>query len=270
MIWWWLLACRPPPDAPEEVGDLGRYLFAHFDDDDPDALAAGVSNLAAVVLAQDLTAEVADRAVSMPVLRPVDLGSLRLPDGTSADDQVGVAASGVSAYPLDQQLTLLLDPVQTCIESAITVWAGRTFETDPGCFYDGCDALVTANEVRRDNPVLKVWYDQPKTYRALSLQGDGVDALVGRAHIDRVFEGDSGANEWRQLFHLDVFVADGDRTIRWFASWSEIAGLLVGDDVLANMTVAGVEEALGFGDELIGGLPSTCPHDRDAPRPDRP
>ncbi len=266
MVW---IACQPPPEAPVEVGELGRYLFDRFDDDDPVALEVGLANLAELLRAEDFTIDIDDRAVSMPVLRPEDLGGLALPDGTESDDQVGIAGSAVSAFPLDDQLELILDPVQTCIESASTRWAGRTFEGDPSCFFSDCDRLVTDNVVRRESLLARVWYDQPKVYRAFALEGE-VDAIVGRAHIDRVYEGDGGSNAWRQLFQLDVFVRDGQRTLRWFASWTEVDITGLGDDLFANLVVAGLDEALRFGDERLGGADSTCPHDRDAPMPPRP
>ncbi|MEN0064827.1 MAG: hypothetical protein AAGA48_21965 [Myxococcota bacterium] len=265
---WWLLACRPPPEAPAEVGALGRFLFAHFEDEEPDELVAGIDNLVMRLATEDFRTSVADRAVGMPVLRPEDLGPLSLPNGTSADDQVGVAASGISAFPLVDQLRLITDPIQTCIESSNTTWAGRTFESDPDCFPTDCDRLVTGNEVRRESLLARVWYDQPKVYRAVRSSSD-VEVMVGRAHIDRIFEGDGGSNAWRQLFQLDVFVDDGDQTLRWFASWTEVDVTGLGDDLLANLVISGIEEALGFGDELLGNAELSCPHDRDAPRPDR-
>lgn len=269
LVWLWM-ACRPPPEAPDEVGELARFLFVHFDDADPDELVAGLTNLATDLRDEDFDESIADRAVSMPVLRPEDLGTLRLPEGTASEDQVAVAGSGVSAFDLPAQVALIVDPVQTCIESAATTWAGRTFEGDPSCFFEDCTTLVTGNEVRRESLLARVWYDQPKTYRALSLAGDGtIDVIVGRAHIERVFEGDGGTNEWRQLFQLDVFVADGDRTLRWFASWTEVDIAVLGDDLFANLVIAGLDEALRFGDEVLAGEVESCPHDRDAPRPPR-
>ncbi|MEM6928004.1 MAG: hypothetical protein AAF602_13820 [Myxococcota bacterium] len=266
----WFLACRALPEAPVEVGELGRFLFDRFDDEDSAELEAGLTNLARRLRTEDFTLDAADRAVAMPVLRPDDLGALSLPEGTASEDQVGVAVSGVSRFALEAQRALVTDPVQTCVESRATTWAGRTFDTDPDCFFAFCDRLVTGNTVRRESLLARVWYDQPKVYRAFALEGDAIDVIVGRAHIDRIFESDGGGNAWRQLFQLDAFVRDGDRTLRWFASWTELDVLGVSDDLLANLVVSGVEEALQFGDEILGDGASSCTHDRDAPMPTRP
>ncbi|MEO0600196.1 MAG: hypothetical protein AAF211_02100 [Myxococcota bacterium] len=270
MIMLWFFACRELPEAPLELGELGRFLFDRFDDDDSAELEAGLTNLVVRLRAEDFTLDAADRAVAMPVLGPEVLGALSLPEGTTSEDQVGVAVSGVSTFPLEEQRRLVVDPVQTCVESAATTWAGRTFDSDPDCFFASCDRLVTGNAVRRESLLARVWYDQPKIYRAFTLEGDDVDVVLGRAHIDRVFESDGGGNAWRQLFQLDAFVRDGDRTLRWFASWTEIEVLGLSDDLLANLVVSGVEEALQFGDEILAGGESRCPHDRDAPMPTRP
>jgi len=266
-----LLACRPPPEAPDAIGELGRFLFLHFDDTDPTELEAGVTNLAAALREQDFEAPINDRTFSMPVLRPQDLGALSLPAGTRADDQIGVAGSGVSAFPLEDQLELILDPVQTCIESSVTTWAGRAFIGDPSCFFDGCDRVEAVDEVRRETGIARVWYDQPRAWRALSTASspDAIDVVLGRAHLERVFEGDGGANAYRQLFVLDGFVADGDRTLRWYASWSDIDIVGLPDGFLTGLVVSGLEQALDYGDELLGDEELSCPHDRGAPRPER-
>jgi hypothetical protein len=39
------LGCRKVPPAPEELDELCGYLFAHFDEEHPDALEQGLLNL---------------------------------------------------------------------------------------------------------------------------------------------------------------------------------------------------------------------------------
>lgn len=40
-----LVGCAPPPEAPAELEDLCNYVFTHFDDEDTEALVAGLENL---------------------------------------------------------------------------------------------------------------------------------------------------------------------------------------------------------------------------------
>ena len=42
-----LSACKPPPEAPTELGELTLFLFANFDDPDPLVMQAGMVNILA-------------------------------------------------------------------------------------------------------------------------------------------------------------------------------------------------------------------------------
>lgn len=264
---------KAPVEAPVELGQLGLFLFEHFEDEDPEALSAGWLNLADFLRGVDYDLDPDDRAVTMPVLDGASLGGLSIPEGASAADQIPLAISGQSPYPLDDQLPLMTDPNQTCIESSSTVWAGRDFLSDVACFEVGdCDRLETTTEVRKDSFFAKVWYDQYKTYRRFEVddgEGTTTQLIAGRAWTDQVFEGDNGVNSWDQLFHLDVYLTDGPRTLRWFSMWSSLSVTGLGDDVYGNLVINGLEEALRFGDEYIAGSQESCTHDRSAPRPER-
>lgn len=271
------MACAEPPvEAPQELGDLGLYLFEHFPADDPREMEAGLANLVARLGEEDFRVAPEDRAFTMPTLTPEHLGGLSIPTGVSADDQVSVAISGLSRFPVEEQVRIMVDPVQTCLESEITQWAGRTFLTDPGCFEAStCRELETLTAVHRKLSVLlDLWYDQHKTYRRFLVErADGVEieVIVGRAWNDEVFEGASGGTTMDQLFHLDVYAeTDDETTLRWFSMWSSLSGLLIDNSQYANLVVDGLAEALRFGDEYLGGEESTCRHDRTAPKPKRP
>jgi len=276
-IWWLAIlggGCKQPPvEAPAELGALALFLFEHFEDEDPAEVHAGWVNLAAFLRDDDLTRSAQDRAVTLPTLDGPALGGLSIPVGALAVDQVPVGISGDSAFPLDDQLPLMADPVQTCIESSTTVWAGRDFLTDADCFVAGaCERMETVTAVRRDTALAKVWYDQFKTYRRFDFEdpdGAPVRVIAGRAWTEVVFPGDNDTNSWDQLFHLDVYLADGDRTLRWFAIWSSVSIGVLGDDLYAALIINGLEEALVYGDELIEGTQDSCPHDRSAPAPPR-
>ena len=264
----------PPPEAPVELGALGLYLFEHFEDEDPAEISAGWRNLAAFLDAQSSEAT-GDRAVSMPILDGAALGGLSIPEGADAANQVPVAIWGPSAFPVGDHPVAIVDPVQTCLEADITVWAGRTFQTDADCFVSGaCDRLETETETRRELGIfLNVWYDQPKIYRRFAVEDEErgpFEVIAGRAWIGERFEGDRGGTAMEQLFHLDVIVEQGDAALRWFALWSSIEGGLVGDDLYANLLTSGLEEALQFNEEYLAtGEVTSCPHDRSAPRPPR-
>ena len=266
---------KPPVEAPQELGELGLYLFEHFADDDPAEIHAGWRNLATFLAQEDYALPAEDRALGMPVLQGRRLGGLSIPQGATPENQVAVSGSGRSGFPLDAQVDMFVDPVQTCLESSTTHWAGRQFLSDVDCFERGsCDVLRTLTEVRKDG-IFRIWYDQFKDYRRFTLEsdeGEPISLIAGRAWNTESFQGDTGANAQLQLFHLDVYLqaSDPTQTLRWFSMWSEVELFGIGDDFYAAQIVDGLDEALLFGEEYLAGVQESCPHDRDAAKPPRP
>ncbi len=268
-------ACAKSPEpAPDDLGQLGLYLFRHFDDADPTGMGEGFANLEPHLVA-DGHLPPAETIVAMPILDGANLDDLPIPDGVSASDQVPIAGTGLSVHPLAAQLKLILEPNQVCIESSSTVWAHRTFLTPTGCFAAAQCPLETVTEVRKETLIAQGWIDQAKEYRWFAFGADDgatVDVLAGRSWIDRVFEGDGGINSWDQLFHIDVFMEnreDPATTYRWFSVWSSVTITGVGDDLYATLLVNGLEEALQFGDEFIADNIVSCTLDRNAEKPER-
>jgi hypothetical protein len=274
-----LVGCgKPPAEAPEELGDLGSFLFQHFDDEDPAEMNAALLNLRDYILGTDLTQDPKDSAVTMPILEGEALDGLSIPEGVTAAEQVPVALSGLSIHALDDQLAIVFEPNQVCIESATTEWAQREFLTDTGCFEDGsCVELAVLQEVYKTNALASVWYDQYKDYRWYDLMDeDGAEtrALLGRSWIEDRFVGDGfgGEASWNQLFHLDAFIENPDdpgTSLRWFSLWSSVTIFGIGDDDYAGLVKTGISEALLYGDEFISGSIESCKLDRDAEKPPR-
>lgn len=268
---------KTPVEAPKELGDLGLFLFRHFEDEDPAEEAAGLLNLRDQVLAMDLSLEAKDLAVTMPVLSGDNLGGLSIPTGVDPEAQIPIAIGGMSSHGLDDQMALVLEPNQVCIESESTEWAERSFLTDTGCFEGAtCDRLEVSQEVYKSNFLATVWYDQLKNYRWFDLEdedGNESRALVGRSWIERSFPAEGGGgNSWDQLFHLDAYIEDPanpGETVRWFSLWSSVTLGGVGDDLYASLVVEGIGEALVFGDEFIAGAIESCKNDRDLAKPPR-
>lgn len=263
---------KPPPEAPKELGDLGLFLFKHFEDEDPAEMSAGVLNLKGLI-AEEMKKEEKDRPVTMPILEGDNLGGLSIPDGVDAEAQVPIAIPATSVHPIDKQLVNILEPNQVCIESDSTIWALRTFLTDTACFEDkSCDRLETSQEVRKENILAKVWYDQYKNYRWLTLEdadGNESSAIIARSWIDKVFPADGDNNSWDQLFQIDVFIEDGGKTARWFSMWSSVTLGGVGDDLYGSLVVDGINQAMVFGDEFISNDIQECKNDRGLEKPPR-
>jgi hypothetical protein len=264
---------KPPPEAPKELGELALFLFQHFEDEDPAELAAGLQNLKGFVADTDLTLDPKERAVTLPLLDGEALGSLSIPAGADVQKQVPVALAGLSSHPLQGQKDLAVEVNQICIESSSTVWAQRAFLTDEACFVDGsCPDLSVSQEVRKENFLAKVWYDQLKDYRTVEIEdaeGNVSEALIARSWTEEVFPGDGGDTSWDQLFQLDVTFEKGDESMRWFGMWSSITVPVLTDDSYANLVIDGITEAFLYGDEFLDGGVQSCANDRDLAKPPR-
>lgn len=276
-----LAACaKPPAEAPKELGDLGAFLFANFEAEDTAEMAAGILNLRDFLTKDvDLSLDPAENAVSMPILTGDDLGELSIPAGADPAEQVNVAVPGRSGYSVEENRALAVEPNQVCIESSSTLWAGREFLTEAGCWEGGsCDRLETKNEIYKKNILAEVWYDQFKTYRAFEVEdadGNVFTAVIGRAWIEEVFPAQGGGgNSWDQLFQLDVYIPDPAKdaeTLRWFSMWSSITLAGLSDDAYSNLVVDGISEAYVYGDEFLGGVypDGECKNDRNFEKPPR-
>lgn len=264
---------KPPPEAPKELGELGLFLFQHFEDEDTAELAAGLVNLRPFIEDTDFTLDAKDRALTMPKLEGESLGSLSIPDGATIEKQIPIALAGKSSHPLKGQRELAVEPNQVCIESSSTVWARREFTSDDGCFVNGsCDSMTTETEVRKENFLAKVWYDQYKDYKSIELEdedGNVTEALIARSWTEKKFIGDDPDTSWDQLFQLDITYEKGGESLRWFVMWSSITVPILTDDSYANLVVDGVEEAFVFGDEFLAGNIDSCKLDRNAEKPPR-
>lgn len=253
---------KPPVEAPAELGELGLYLFANFGNEDPAELIAGISKMEAWMDDHDLDGPVQDRAYAMPVLTEDDWGDIRGVSGADPNDQTPLAAFGVSRHDLDANVALQGETNHVCIESNSTKYYGRTFVSEKGCFLDGtCDFLETSNEVRKESLAAKVWYDLFKDYRVVEDEASGRRVLYSRGWIERQFLADGGNNSWDQLFSLEVWIPDGDRTKRFHAFWSAVTIGSIGDDLYLSQVEAGLDEGYVNADNFIDG--ELCANDRD-------
>jgi hypothetical protein len=217
----------------------------------------------------DMSLDIKDRAETLPILDGDDLGDLSIPDGISADVQVPIGIPYESSHPIGQQTQIFVESNQVCIESDTTKWARRDVLAGGDCFASGdCDRLDTVSEVRKENILAKVWYDQYKSYRRVFLDS-GEEVFIGRAWIEEQFLADGEKNSWDQLFQLDVYVENGKTTDRYFAMWSSVTLAGIGDDAYANLVVDGIAQSATFSDEFIDGNIETCKNDRGAEKPDR-
>jgi len=257
------MGCASPPDeAPKEIGELSTWLFANFDGEENE-LATGTAELQNFLASTDPgEADVDDRAFTLPVLKEKDWGTISGPKGTDANDQLPVAVVGLSSHDLDGNINLAGENNHVCVESGSTKYYGRRFMSGEDCFFDGsCDLLETENEVRKETAIADVWYDLFKDYRRVVLE-DGTEVMYARSWTEKVFPGDNGANSWDQNFTLEAWIPDGKNTLRYYAIWSAVDIGLIGDDILVNLVIDGIDEGYEHADAFMSG-DSDCGNDRD-------
>jgi hypothetical protein len=262
-------ACgKPPPEAPDELGDLSIYLFENFDAEDVEVLQVGTQNLEDFLSTIDLTAEdVDDRAFTLPILAEDHFGGIT-GSGYDVNEQIPVGEAGLSRHDLEANMELVAETNHVCIESGTTVSYDREFLSDLDCFMDGtCETVETVNEVLKRNTLASIWYDQYRDYRLITLE-DGRDVLYSRLWLEDVF--DNGGNaSWDQTYTIEVSIPDPDddsETIRYVAMWSSITLFGIGGNDYAALVKNGIDESLENTDDFIDttdGDYSWCSNDRD-------
>jgi hypothetical protein len=265
-----LAACTPPVEAPEEFGDLTRFLFASFASETDAELAAGVPGLESYLAEVELGEGPRDRAVTLPPLTSEFLEDLTRPPDTDPANQVPVGLASQSEHDLAAAVDLITDPNQVCIANNSYKYYRRDFSSDPACFRDGsCSSLAALAEIRYESFLANIWYDEHQRWRRVELD-DGRTAIFQRAHTDRVFASDNEGATWDQRYALNVWLPqadDGSKTWRFLAFWSEANIPAIGDDAYANLVADGIDE--GYVNEEAFAAEEACDNDRDH-EPERP
>jgi hypothetical protein len=255
--------CKSAVEAPETLDAALKSGFGDFETEDVRVLQAAVEKLREEMAALDLTAEdQLARAFTPSFLQHDELGGLTPPPETLPEEQTPVALFGQSVHGFADNLALAGEPNHVCIESNSTKFFRRTFVSDEGCFLDGsCDVLRTTNEVRKENPIAKAWYDLFKDYRSFELE-DGTKVMLSRSWIEEIFYGDGGGNNFAQTFTIEAWIENGDKTDRLYAMWADI-NIGLPDDIMANQIRDGLNEGFFNADQFIAGDLSECDADRD-------
>ena len=130
-----LTACKAPPQAPKDLEELCKYLFANTYTDDDAAAIAGVNNLSAWVDQDDRMIEVFEGYQ----INNLDESSIANLDGVQREigDQLAGAASG---YESDFDMLSLVYATQVEFWDNVSqdeyAFYDREYEQDPTCLLD--------------------------------------------------------------------------------------------------------------------------------------
>ena len=160
-----------------------------------------------------------------------------------------------------------------CLSSSSTIWSVREMTSGEDCIEGGACEFATAQTAERKETLLAdVWIDAFQDWRHIAVEdeeGNPVEALVGRSWTEEVFPADKGDKSWDQQFSLDVYIRDGEQTLRWSVFWSSVT-LGIGDDFYVGLVREGLEDSSNWTESFVGGSVSgDCPNDRNEAKPDR-
>lgn len=260
-----LAACKPPPEAPTELGELTTYLFAKFDDPDPLVMQAGMVNMLAFLeefeSGTDLSVDssATDRSWTVPALQEEDWGGATHVEGVDPESFYAVSVAVRSAYTGAEHTPLIGLVDQIPLESASSARYDRTFLDDFDAWSAaGEGSLRTLNDIDRDNILLTLTYECSKDYRWVALPGGSV-ATVARSWISESYVNEAGAGgageDVMDFFsNVEMTIPSGDTTLRYNAVWGHVGFVpAVDETVLVNTVRNGIQEGMENTEIFLAG-----------------
>ncbi|MDP7111959.1 MAG: hypothetical protein QGH45_08340 [Myxococcota bacterium] len=240
------LGCKAPPEAPEELSDLSRYLFREFESEEWGVREVGMGNLAAFFADQDMDVEWDELSYTAEDLQADDVVDVEHP-GRDLTLLMPVGMATLSAFTPADHSTVIVMPDQTPVEPNSPNTYDRTFTepTGPGCFPGlECDLLRSTNDIAKENALMNIPYEMNKDWRWVELgePDSGEWAILGRSWCEDVAVGEEGKNEINQSFSIDVFLPRDGGTVRFMVLWSESVVPGFGEDVIMGTIEYGMHQ----------------------------
>lgn len=248
--------CVAPPEAPQELGELSRYLFREWDNPDPRVMSAGLRQLESFLTDVDLDDDAKDRSWVVEDLVAGDVHDIERPEDRNLVDCLGVSVSGNSRWNIEDHARLQTEVDQTITEPTANEYQ-RLFPEleDPSCFWDGsCPRLLTVNDARRSNFLMGVDFVLYKDMQWVELS-EGRRGISGRSWFAESFEGDSGGAMLYQTYAIDLWMErDEATTWRYQVVWSESDVGPFGDDTVIATIRNGTDAIFRAGESAIEEL----------------
>lgn len=240
--------CVPPPDAPEDLDALSRFLYREQAWPSPLVPADGMENLRALLAAvPDLEGTVMDRSWSLSDLTVEDVQGL--PERPDRDPALaaGVAVAYRSQRPIVDHARAQTEADQRPFEATAPDHYDRSFlnTEDPSCFIDGtCEVLETFNDATRENLLMTITFELRKDFRWLTLP-DGRRGFLARSWYERSWNGErENVTVW-QSYSVDAWIEADDpaQTLRFQTLWSETdLGVPISDEAVVATVRGGIDD----------------------------
>lgn len=245
-----LVACKRPPEAPQALDDLVGYLYAHHQDEEPDAMEAGTLNLS-VWLDANIDETMEGYTVNNLSQEAVDA----LDDGERDLSGLNGAAVGhISTFRADDVGVVVATTEPTEVYPDTYTEYTREFKTDPACFVNAeCEFLEFDAHSTTDWPLgLSVTTDTDVQFR-------WVETDLGLALIQRSWLHEAGEVnvDWLtvdQEYYLWAFLptADGGhRNVQ--ATWivATLSGSSVPENAALQLVIGSMSKTAETLDEFL-------------------
>ncbi len=209
--------CRQVPPAPEELDELCGYLFAHFDEEHPDAVEQGLYNLDTWLLAN---LEETFEGYSVTNLSEETVNALD-DRARNTDAMIGGAVGTESPYPpYALGIPQLVDDQEELFPDSHDLYE-RTYLTETECFVDvKCDVAEVQNYIEDTYPIIgSVITNNHGQYRWV--ETDKGLAWVQRTWFDEPAVDEKDWIEIRDQYYLNVLLPYGDGTLTLQSMWVE-------------------------------------------------
>jgi hypothetical protein len=212
-----LAACRPPPEAPEDLHELAAYLYEHAWDEDQEALVVGLEQLTTWLEGNE---DLAYEGYEVGSLSEAAVDALDEQDRTTAE-MVGLSLTRLSRHPVEDSTWALVSVDQSEIYPGTFKDYEREYLSGPDCFVDqGCARMEAREDLHSEfaGGLLETWSTAHNQYVWAELE-------AGRAMVHRNWQVDppevsTDLMKVDEQTYLNLFVPGSAGAWRLQAQWT--------------------------------------------------
>ncbi len=244
------VGCKPPPDAPERFEELCDYIFGHTDDEEQDAVIAGLENLN-VWMEKSGNLESTAEGYTISKLSQESVGDLKFDTNRTPDVSSLIGAAVAVRHDLSMKKvaqTTVVDNWEEVAEGNYDEYNRNFGNQNPSCFPGrNCESLTATSfskskwaglvEVDSKNKIDFNWFYSEEMDEWFMVQRSW---LTEPATVDP----DRFNIEVRAQYFLAVTSKVNGKTVRTMATWmdAEYGAIPVSDDGAKKLIVDSMQK----------------------------
>ena len=243
------IACKPPPDAPKDLDELCGYLYSHHDDEDLDAMEAGLANLLAWL---DVNWEEATEGYVVTELTQATVNDL---DGQerSVEGILGLAMAHRSSHPVYESAYAFAGTDQDVVFPELYDEYDREYLSDADCFLDQeCERLEALEEMVTSY-IGGITSTSNAHSQYLWAELDEGDAMVMRNWFVAPPEVNFDWITIEEQYYLNLFLPRGNGSYRLQAMWLVFEQDNVPEDMALSMATSDMTDNFEQLDAYLDG-----------------